>query len=482
MPEVSSQRRKFLKQTGAAGAALGLAALSPTGKAGIFSGDPSLSKSSLQSPIEHWIMIIQENHSFDNYFMGYPGANTEMSPLSFHQTSESVNCCSHNDVNAVGSWGLGAMNPQTFAEFEGSPDTNGYFDDSDAGVSNYWELANEFVLMDNFFSSWMGPSLLNHVINISGNHCNAEPIPNYPYGTCLESNTIPENYSLTFPNIADLLVDTGVSFRYYGSLNSRGPLGKNNYSLWTPLHYFARFQMDNTEQYSVAPNINVLSDVQNIYDEYDWPSVTWITPPGEEVAGAQYCWSEHPPCAPSLGWENWTGPIINAIMASPIWESCAILLTYDDYGGYWDHVSPPSISPAPIQPPLVQVNGGTLNGLTFEGTGNPEVYYYGFRVPALMISPFAVSGLVDHTQYDFTSFLATIEAQFGLPSLGGLDNVANQFIAPFNFGENPRRTIDYASFNPKLARMKPLTEYITDDRWVHEGLESNKNADTEIIN
>jgi len=101
--------------------------------------------------------------------------------------------------------------------------------------------------------------------------------------------------------------------------------------------------------------------------------------------------------------------LINAIMASPYWNGCAIVLTWDDYGGFYDHVAPMSV----------------------------DTYGFGFRVPTIVISPYSQRGVIVHTTYDFTSLLKLVETAFGLGSLTRRDASANNMLDCFNFNQTP---------------------------------------------
>ena len=131
------------------------------------------------------------------------------------------------------------------------------------------------------------------------------------------------------------------------------------------------------------------------------PAVTWITP--------RYEVSEHPQYNFCLG-ESWSTKVINAIMKSPMWSSTAIFLTWDDYGGFYDHVPPP------------QVDG----------------FGFGIRVPLLVISPYAKRGVVDHRPGEFSSVLRFIEDNWGLGRLTHRDRDADNLSYDFDFSQEPR--------------------------------------------
>ncbi|PWU78869.1 MAG: hypothetical protein DLM72_20380 [Candidatus Nitrosopolaris wilkensis] len=141
----------------------------------------------------------------------------------------------------------------------------------------------------------------------------------------------------------------------------------------------------------------------------NFPQVSWVMP--------SFPISEHPPANITSGM-NWVKHVINAIMNSPYWNSTAIILTWDDYGGFYDHVAPPQI----------------------------DKYGLGFRMPTIIISPYSNPGYIDHTQYRFESMLRFIEWRFSLQPLTERDLHANNLLNAFDFNQKPN-----------LAHIVPLT-------------------------
>ena len=116
--------------------------------------------------------------------------------------------------------------------------------------------------------------------------------------------------------------------------------------------------------------------------------------------------SEHPPASVCVG-ENWTVQQLNAVMQGPDWKSTAVFLTWDDFGGFYDHVPPPQV----------------------------DNFGFGPRVPLLIISPYAKVGFIAHTFYEFSSVLKFIEERFGLPPLTDRDSAANDMLDSFDFDQ-----------------------------------------------
>jgi phospholipase C len=146
----------------------------------------------------------------------------------------------------------------------------------------------------------------------------------------------------------------------------------------------------------LVPTSQFYTDLQN----GTLPQVCWLIPPGNQ--------SEHPPNDVAVGMRYVTG-LVNAVMKSQYWQNCAIVITWDDYGGFYDHVPPTQT----------------------------DEYGFGFRVPCLVLSPYSLSNTVVHTQYDLTSILKLIEIKFLLSSLTGQDGAASNMLDCFNFSQTP---------------------------------------------
>jgi len=188
--------------------------------------------------------------------------------------------------------------------------------------------------------------------------------------------------------MVDLFGQSNVTWKYYTGLNPQRQSFRN------VLPGFPQ----------IANNPALLSRIEAIGKFYEdlhsekLPQVCWIVPGFKD--------SEHPPANIQTGMAYVTR-VVNAIMKSHYWKDCAIIITWDDYGGFYDHVPPPHI----------------------------DQYGYGLRVPALVISPYSRAGVVVHTQYDFTSPLKLIETKFGLPSLTARDGASNTMLECFDFSQ-----------------------------------------------
>jgi phospholipase C len=167
--------------------------------------------------------------------------------------------------------------------------------------------------------------------------------------------------------------------------------------VWVPLLNFDRF-LDDPE---LSSHIVDLDQYYVDLQQGTLPSVAYIIPSGA---------SEHPPQHPASG-QRFVKTLIQELMRSSAWDSSAFLLLYDDWGGWYDHVTPPQV----------------------------DSYGFGPRVPALLVSPYARQGHIDSTQLDFTSVLKFIEENWGLASLAERDANANNFLSAFDFEQPPRR-------------------------------------------
>ncbi len=356
---------------------------------------------SASSVIKHIVVIVEENHTFDNYFGTFPGANgiagatpqpstnspngQLIKPFMINTTTIARDL-SHTWTSAHQAYDSGKMD--RFVIASSSNLSMGYFNPS--LIPYYWDYASRFVLLDNFFTSVMGPSLPNHLYLIAGQSGGLTVDANA--GVIDFSSSSVYNNTFYFKTIMDELDANQISWKYYAGGNST----LNN---WNPLPAFASFQGNKARMLDLAPTQQFFTDLANS----SLASVVWIMPGADQS-------SEHPPYDISVG-EQDVVSILNAIMASEYWNSTAVFLTWDDYGGWYDHVKPPQV----------------------------DQFGYGFRVPCLVISPYARQGVIDNTQADFTSILKFIETVHSLQPLTARDASASNLLEAFDFSQTPRR-------------------------------------------
>jgi phospholipase C len=384
------------------------------------------------NPIQHIIIIYKENHSFDNYFGTFPGANGIP-----HGT------CMPMLIPYINTYLPKAKEPQCVRPFISTnpivaPDlphySNNYAADIDGGkmdgfmlgegqwhnssfsyrnatmstyndqtIPYYWQLARNYVLADNWFSSVPSWSLPNHWHRIAASHPAGSDGLHFG-STPKERQQHVQTYlaqANKIPTIADRLVNASITWKHYDFAVKLGgyqeAIDKSSGSAWgrttDPLeskastytrYYYKHF----------APTDQIFSDIRN----GTLPQVSWVI--------SQDVYSEHP------GWNivpgmQWSKSLIDAIMNSPYWYNTVIILTWDEFGGFYDHVLPPR--------------------------------GYGFRVPALIISPYVKHGFIDHTFYSIESTLKFIEWRFGLTPLNQRDASANNLLNAFDFGQTTKQ-------------------------------------------
>jgi phospholipase C len=364
-------------------------------------------------PLKHIVIIVKENHSFDNLFGRYPGVHG----TTFGNAGGTTVKLGDTPDLMPGSPVFGG--PATETAIDGGKMDQFYkipnaiedgHDDADSQfrrkqVIDYWTYAQKFALADNFFSTVAAPSFPNHLVLISGQNGRAIDNPNTktspriwgcdaPAGSAVpvdHSGTVkwvPPCFNMT--TLADEANRAGVSWKYYAP-----SFGQNGY-LWSAFDAVKHIRYSPYWAVNVAPPTQFDSDVAS----GTLPAVSWLVSDHND--------SDHPGSSMCQG-INWTVARINQIMQSPLWSSTAVILTWDDYGGFYDHVPPPSIGP----------------------------YELGPRVPMLVISPFSRTGMVYSGQLDFRSILTFVESRFNLPRLMKFRRAGN-FIGPMlNFNQTP---------------------------------------------
>lgn len=365
--------------------------------------------------IEHVVWIIQENHSFDNYFGTYSGGDGIPPSTCLPQKPGSNDCVKpfhmppgqplldleHNWENAHAAYNHGQMDGFVWAE--GSSYTMGYYDDRD--IPNYWNYARHFTLCDRFFSSIMTGSSPNHVFTVAAQ--SGGEINNIGSFDQLKAELdLPEGFD--FASIVTRFQGQKISWRYYVETRS-APAGTQtnilsrlaypdpkDFTLWNPLPGFKAIR----ENPAAMAHLVSLDEYFQDLKSGNLPQVSWIIPDYQD--------SEHPPEPLAQGmW--YVTKIINSLMESALWKSSAVFLTWDDYGGFYDHVPPPEV----------------------------DAYGYGPRVPMLVISPYAKTDYVSHYDYDFTSVLSFIEQRWNLEHLTARDHRANGMTDCFDFQRSP---------------------------------------------
>jgi phospholipase C len=368
-----------------------------------------------QNPIQHVVWIIKENRTFDNYFGTFPGADgatrgtlSDGSVITLGHTPDiTPHDIDHQWYSSITSIDGGKMDQYDLIP---AANVNGdlltYTQLTQSDIPNYFAYAANFVLADKMFSSIHSSTLPNHLYTIAASSYEIASSPtqrgnddswgcdsNDPNMTVqmMTPQGVITNVKpcFDFQTLADVLDNSGVSWKYYAPT-----YGESGYQ-------FSTYDSIRHIRYGSDWTNNVVPDTQFVRDALagNLPSVTWL------VTGLA---NEHAPNPVCFG-ENWTVQQINAIMQGPDWPSTAIFVVWDDFGGFYDHVNPPTV----------------------------DFYGYGQRVPLIIISPYAIPGHISSTVYEHSSVVRFIEETFGLPNLGKRDVYANSPIDSFNFNQTP---------------------------------------------
>ena len=352
------------------------------------------STSPTSTPITHVIIIVQENHSFDNIFGTFPTANstltdditTKLEPVNgipkglclpygngclapFYANTSNTDNPVEGQLVYENDWNNGRMDG--FASNSGQQSL-AYFDYHQ--LAAYWNYAEEYGLADNYFAGALTTTTPNRLIMLAGD-------------TSVSSNYGPPPYVPYNKTILNQLSSNGVSWGYFDFVAAFGP-GNLTY----PINYFAGITPD-----AISRVKNVSAFLQDLQTGQTLPSISFVNSLGADE------FDEHPPFNVTQG-ELWTVSIINAVMKSSYWNSSVIFLTYDEGGGYFDHVPPPQ---------LLSIDHGFARRLRG----------YGQRVPLLVISPYSKENYVSHTVLNHMSLLRFIDYNWNLPPLN--QNVAN---------------------------------------------------------
>ena len=367
--------------------------------------------------IQHIVFLIKENRSFDTYFGTFAGAHGATTGLlsngqriALGHTPDQMprDIGGHGYFDAIAAINNGKMNGFDLVRHGNiSGDLLSYTQMTESDIPNYFAYAKNFTLGDNMFSSLEGPSFPNHLYTVAAQSGGAIDNPtagvtgadswgcDSPAGAStrvlnLTTSVVTTSYPcFDFQTLADSLQTAGITWKYYAP-----PQGEPGY-VWSVLDGI------NHIRNGTLWTTNVVSDTEFVTDAQsgNLPAVSWL------ISGPT---SEHPPDGTCYG-ENWTVDQLNAVMQGPDWDSTVVFITWDDFGGFYDHVAPPVVDALGLGP----------------------------RVPLLIISPYSKSGYVTHTQYEYSSILKFIEERFGLPPLTARDTNAHDTTDSFNFSQTP---------------------------------------------
>ncbi|HEY2475144.1 MAG TPA: alkaline phosphatase family protein [Candidatus Cybelea sp.] len=382
--------------------------------------------------IKHVVIIIQENRSVDNLFQFLPGANTRS--YGYNTYGQKVKL--HPDP-LNGPYDLGHKHKSFLADYNGGK-MNGWDEEAMAcigpsqcpinetapyayvpqwEVQPYYTMAEAYAFADQMFQTNQGPSFPAHQYLVSGTSTikdgsalRASENPQTSQGTftggcdsppgslvTVIDNSGNEDWS-TFPcfkrdSLMTHLDEAGIGWRYYEAHLGAG--------YWRAVDAIEPIWLDKKlfRSHVVAPSSQVLSDIA----DGRLATVSWVTPTAIESDHAGFTNGSGP---------SWVASVVNAIGTSSYWNSTAIFVVWDDWGGWYDHVAPHAIY---------------------------NSYELGFRVPLIVVSPYAKPGYISHKVHEFGSILKFVERTFGVPSLGTTDVRADDLLDCFNFGGKPHK-------------------------------------------
>ena len=444
-----------------AGCGGGTSALMPSANNGPAVTQATVVQAQAAGKITHVVIIVQENRTLDNLFNGFPGADTvqqgldhngntvNLVPRSFTDPEDP----SHSYQSLLQEYAGGNMNgfdlnpvSLTILGGSGAPAdyVYGYVPQSQTTI--YWQLAKQYALADRMFSTEMAPSFPGHLTliggqsnRIIGDPTDWNPMVNFVWGCDSPSGSVVDILNAQnqvvagggspctdFQTLGDMADQKGVTWKYYSGWTDGLDLD-GQVSAYDAIKHI---------RYGPDWNKDVPQTWDREYQFYDdvnakrLPQISWLTPPALS--------SDHAGDLSDSG-PDWVAQAVNAIEKSSTYASnTAIIVTWDDSGGWYDHVVPPS-----------------FNGLN-----------YGLRVPLLVISPFTKQGYVSHVTHDFGSVLHFAEDAFGLNCIGptdcNADDLSDMFVftngvRPFTLNLQPKRTLD------QLKAMKS-TRPVDDDK------------------
>ena len=356
--------------------------------------------------VEHVVVLMQENRSFDHYFGAMPGVrgfgDSSVSKKLFYQpdtqnpdgyllpfhvdttdtSAQALPSSSHSWGPQHDSWNNGAMDGFVSAHLEADglagQYTMAYYRRND--IPFHWALADAFTVCDGYHCSMLGPTWPNRLYLMTG-----QVDPAGEHGGPVYANYVPtQGYSWeTYP---EMLTKAGVSWKVYQE--------EDNYGM-NVLEYFDQYQNASASSPLFRNGMKIYQPGQFEYDALHGrlPAVSWIIPTSFQ--------SEHPAFTPAAG-ADYIASKIDAIAANPtVWEKTVFVLIYDENDGLFDHVLPPT-APA----------GTPGEYITVDGT--PAPIGLGFRVPCIVVSPWTVGGYVSHATFDHTSVIRLIESVTGV--------------------------------------------------------------------
>jgi phospholipase C len=388
--------------------------------------------------IKHIVYIIQENRSFDNLFQGYPGADTvpqgkdshghtiKLVPASLaafyvidHSAGSMFAACNGPSGKLPGTHcRMNGFDKEFAYNYPPSIKYPQYVYVPHKESKPYFDMAHEWVLADRMFQSHLDESFVSHQYSIAAQAGASVDLPSGYWGCSgyssistvtkdRRTNGPPESACFNYQTLGDELDKAHLSWRFYASWYGSRSSGTG--AVWSAYQAVQHiYQGPDWEKDVISPNWKFITDVR----AGKLADFTWITPVCSD--------SDHVNCPGGYG-PSWVAALVNTVGASKFWDSTAIFVQWDDWGGTYDHVPPPYKD--------------------YDGLG--------FRVPLLVISPYAKQGYVSHVQYETASVLRFAEDLWGLGQLAAADKRANSPAKDsFDFSQQPRKYVKIAAPKP----------------------------------
>jgi phospholipase C len=413
----------------------------------------AITASALSQFFQHVVVVFQENRTPDNLFHGLPGADIAnsginstgqtipLTPTSLvtnfdlgHAHAGFVKMDDGGKMDGADKIGIACLPSAT-----GCPPANAQFQYvNPSEVEPYFQMAEQYTFGDRMFQTNQGPSFPAHQFIISGTSADTATsdlfaaenpvVPpnaartgegagcNAPVGTLVNmidpsgAESSKKYPCFEHPTLTDLLDVQAVDWRYYAPSAA-------GLSIWVGPDAIQHIRFGGDWNKVILNQTEVLTDITN----NQLAQVSWVIPTGQA--------SDHAASNDGSG-PSWVASVVNALGNSPYWSNTAIIITWDDWGGWYDHVPPPSIS---------------------------NSYEYGFRVPLIVVSPFAKRAYVSHVTHDFGSILKFIEEVFKLPSLDYADAPADDLSDCFDLTQLP------VVFKPIAAKLS-AQHFLNDKR------------------
>lgn len=359
------------------------------------------------TPIQHLVILLKENHGFDNYFGTYPGVDGI--PPNATVPDGSGGFVSPHWIDGTSTPDPPHDRASELQEYDGGRNDGFYIVANTSGsglgdavmgyynatqLAGYWSLASQYVLADHFFGPVLGPSVPNRFYAFLGQSCGV-------------TGDLVLQGSLHCPTVFDQMEAAGVTWKYYYTPSLLFPP--------TPLDFASINSND-----AMKAKVVTMSALDGDLKTAPLANVTVID------SGNDGTISEHPPQDVTVG-EAWTLNVLHELEARPDWNSTAVFLTWDEDGGFYDHVPPPQV----------------------DALGD------GFRVPFLLISPYARRGWIDSDVLDHTSMLKFLSVNWGLPTLTAREANASAMLDAFTFNVTAAALRSHASVRAILTAGAP---------------------------